>query len=125
VSSYPVRREGLYILKRVVDRKTDSVLSLSEMVKEDYLFNLRNVERYEYIDNTSDEILAVTREMVMSLKSEWQPNSAQREYKKLISAAADDLRDRWDYIKKWGPEEGFLGDGWIGSVFAERNLYPG
>ena len=125
VSSYPVRHDGLYILKRVVDRKTESVLSLSDMAKDDYLLNLRNVDRYEYIDNTSDEILDVTREMVMSLKVEREPNAAQREYRKLISAAADDLKDRWDYVKKWGPEQGFLGDGWIGSTFAERNLYPG
>ena len=125
VSSYPVRRDGLYILKRVVDRKTESVLSLSDMVKDDYLLNLRNVDRYEYIDNTSDEILDVTREMVMSLKTEQKPNSAQKEYRKLISAAADDLKDRRDYVKKWGPEDGFLGDGWIGSAFAEHNLYPG
>jgi putative glycosyltransferase (TIGR04372 family) len=125
VSSYPVRRDGLYILKRVVDHKTESVLSLADMVKEDYLFNLRNVDRYTYMDNTSDEILDATKEMVVSLKAGWKPNAAQREYKKIISAAVDDLKDRWEYVKKWGPEEGFLGDGWIGSAFAERNLYPG
>ncbi|MBI2183014.1 MAG: TIGR04372 family glycosyltransferase [Deltaproteobacteria bacterium] len=125
VSSYPVRHDGLYILKRVVDRQTQSMLSLSDMVKEKYLSNLRNVERYEYIDNTSEEILDVTREMVKNLTGTSEPSSAQREYKKLICQAADELRDRSGYVRKWGPEGGFWGDGWIGRCFAERNLYPG
>ena len=83
------------------------------------------MDRYEYLDNTSDEILDVTREMVARVKVQPEPNSAQREYKRLISAAVHDLKDRWDYVQKWGTEDDFLGDGWIGSTFAERNLYPG
>jgi hypothetical protein len=95
------------------------------MLKDEYLLHLRDVERYHYIDNTSDEILDATREMVVSLKAHPQPNEAQREFKKLLFTAVEGLKDRWDYVRKWGPEEGFLGDGWIGSAFAERNLYPG
>src|ERR1043166_6802124 len=125
VSSYPIRHDGLYILKRVMDRKSENVLSLADMLKEDYLFNLRNLDRYEYIDNTSEEILEVTKEMVERLKAKPQPNRAQLEYKELISATVEDLKQRWDYIKKWGSEDGFLGDGWIGRDFAERNLYAG
>src|SRR5262249_32450036 len=96
VSSYPIRRDGLYILKRVVDRKSETVLSLADMLKEDYLFNLRNPDRYEYIDNTSEEILEVTKEMVAGLKARPEPNRAQLEYKQLISTAVENLKERWD-----------------------------
>jgi putative glycosyltransferase (TIGR04372 family) len=123
VSSYPVRSDGLYILKRVMERHGKRVLSLSEMLDEDYLFNLRNVERYEYLDNTSDEILDATQEMMRWLHSPREPNADQKEYKKRLELVVEDLRDRWDYVRKWGSDAGFLGDGWICGGFAERTLH--
>lgn len=123
ISAYPVRRDSLYILKKVVERKSGRMLSLLDMVQEDYLRHLRDMDRYQYIDNSGDEILEAVREMVRNPRGQWEPTAPQREYKKLVSDAAGNLGDKLPYVRKWGPEDGFLGDGWIGQRFVELNLY--
>ena len=124
VGSYPVRADGLYVLKQVVDRRTGRSVSLSGMLTEEYFLSFRDPSRYEYVDNTDHEILEAVREMISMVRGELPEAQLQTDFRELVSRRADELRDRVSYIRKWGPQDGFLGDGRIASFFVERHLHP-
>ena len=123
IGSYPVRRGNLQILKHVVDGSSGRTLSLAESLTEGYLLNMRDSTRYEYIDDDDDEILQAVLEMEKNLANGPQDTPAQQAYHGLLCKAATELRDRVPYIGRYGPDNGFMGDGRIASFFAERYLY--
>jgi putative glycosyltransferase (TIGR04372 family) len=122
ISSYPIRSDGMYILKGVVDRETDQPLGLLEMLNDEYLANLRNTTRYRYVDNSSHEILAAVIEMVRGLRDGWTESAPQREFRCAATEAAEAVRLHLPHFRAWGSDEGFLGDGRIGHGFAEGHL---
>jgi putative glycosyltransferase (TIGR04372 family) len=122
ISSYPIRPDGMYILKGVVDRDTDQPLGLLEMLNDEYLANLRNTTRYQYIDNSSHEILAAVIEMVRGLRDGWTESAPQREFRRAATQAAEAVRSYLTHFRTWGSDEGFLGDGRIGHAFAAGHL---
>ncbi len=96
---------------------------------EEDLAGLKNPIRYDFIDNSSDEILEAVREMLVTLDTGPEETAAQLEYKQLlcqvVKALKDSLKsvDRLAYMRKWGSEEEFVADGRIAHRFAERYLY--
>jgi len=111
ISSFPIRRHGLMVLKRVRDRQTGRMLRLDELLTEDYAENLRNTTRYQYIDNTPEELLAAVEEMLDDLDHDRPESPAQAAFREDVMRACEDLAPRHAYVRKWGLDEGFLGDG--------------
>lgn len=111
ISSFPIRRHGLMVLKRVRDRQTGRMLRLDELLTEDYATNLRNTTRYQYIDNTPEELLASVEEMLDDLGHDRPESPEQAAFREDIMRACEDLATRHAYVRKWGLDEGFLGDG--------------
>src|SRR6266542_1768557 len=64
ISSFPVRADGIYLLKTVIERSTGRRLSLPEYLSEEHLSNLRNPEKFQYVENTPEQILHAVREML-------------------------------------------------------------
>lgn len=122
ISTFPIRQDGLYILKTVVERSTGLPLTLRELLTEEYAQNARNTLKYQYVDNTSAEIAAGVKEMLALVRGMAVESDAQREYKRLVTEAEQALRPRVAYIKKWGADDGFLGDGRIARFFVEQRL---
>ena len=122
ISSYPIRSDGMYIVKRVVDRQTNQPLTLRDMLSDDYLANVRNISRFRYVDNTSEEIVASVVEMLVWLRGGGEETAFQRMYRDMAVEAGDSLRARLTYVRKWGADERFMGDGRIAAFFAERYL---
>ena len=127
ISGYPVRKDRLYILKRVHDRSTGQPLRLNDMLTHRYLSKMRQMILFQYVDNTSDEILEVVREMVSGLRDGWVATSKQRAYREQATAAAIEFNKRERdggiaYVRKWGEDRGFLGSGYIGANWAERHF---
>ena len=122
ISSYPIRSDGMYIVKRVVDRQTNQPLTLRDMLSDDYLANVRNISRFRYVDNTSEEIVASVVEMLAWLRGGGEETAFQRMYRDMAVEAGDSLRARLTYVRKWGADERFMGDGRIAAFFAERYL---
>ncbi len=110
IGSYPVRREGLMLMKHVVDRRDGHVLASHELLTEDYYTHLRDPGRFEYRENTSEEIDRAVVEMLSRLDG--APDSlAQVRFRASATEAAGRLRDRFSYVRKWGTDDGFLGEG--------------
>ena len=127
ISGYPVRKDRLYILKQVHDRVTGQPLRLNDMLTHQYLTKMRQLTPYQYVDNTSDEILVVVREMVSGLRNGWVTTLKQRAYREQATATAIEFNKRERhggiaYVRKWGEDRGFLGSGYIGADLAERNF---
>lgn len=123
ISIYPIRQRDRYILKRVVEKDTGRVLSLSEMLGEEYLKNFGDCFRYDYLENTAEEILLAVKEMLAGLSGSEEESHAQRSYRELATTAATSLARSKLFYRKHGADNGFLGHGKIVQSFVERYLY--
>ena len=122
ISCYPVRSDGLYILKKVIDLDTGRTLTLRDLLTDAYFRNLRNPTRYGYRDNTSEEIAEAVKEMQAGLRHGWHESDSQTCYRSLVAEAGMALRRHIRYVAKWGPDGGFIGDGRVAKFYADRLL---
>jgi putative glycosyltransferase (TIGR04372 family) len=111
ISSFPIRRHGLFVLKKVLDRAAKRLLRLDELLTEEYSLNLRNTTRYQYIDNTPEEIVAAVEEMLDDLDHDRADTKGQTEFREAVTATCVTLSPRHAYVRKWGTEDGVIGDG--------------
>lgn len=111
ISSFPIRRHGLFVLKRVRDRQTGRVLGVNDLLTEDYASNLRNTTRYQYQDNSPEELLEAVQEMIDDLDHDRPESVEQAAFRQAVTDACSALGPFHAYVRKWGPENGFLGDG--------------
>ena len=116
ISAYSVRAPGLFLPKTVVDKSDGRRLTSSDLLSRDYHRWFRDIKKYLYVDNSPEDILDATREMLDWVNGEWTESPAQRSYHEAIVAAAAQLRRHSLYVQKWGLHEGFLGDGRIARV---------
>lgn len=115
-AAYPIRAPGLMLPKPVIDRRTGGRLTHADQLGEEYHRRFRDPRRYQYLDNTPEEILEATREMLDWLDLRWTESAAQRGYHEAIGVAAAALRAESTYLRTLGPDGGFLGDGRIAKV---------
>jgi putative glycosyltransferase (TIGR04372 family) len=122
ISSFPIRRDGMYMLKRVRNRATGEMLTLRDMLTARYLLHLRDTTRFEYVSNAPAEILAAVDEMLQLLAGHAVESERQLEYRQLATSVAEALKSESHYIRKWGTDAGFLGSGRIVRTFVEQYL---
>lgn len=122
ISSYPIRADGMLLLKNVRNRQTGVRLSPADLLTADYLGNLRNLHWYAYEDNTSEQIYAAVVEMLESLGRPSEETDSQRHFRELATEAGTVLRSSLNYVRKWGSDDGFLGDGRIVRSYVEKSL---
>jgi hypothetical protein len=113
---YPVRRDGIYLLKTAIDLDTGRVLSPRELLDERYYRNLRNIG---YRDNTSNQIRDAVSEMLEGVRHGWSETEAQARYRAAAVAAGESLAARVPHVATWGPVNGFIGDGRLARCQAE------
>lgn len=109
IGAFPVRDNQIYLLKNVTERATGEPLTPPEMLSERYLGHLREPWTWIYRENTSEEISSAVREM-LDLVEGAPPSDAQRRYADELTALAIELK-HLPYVRKWGADEGFLGEG--------------
>ena len=127
VSGFPVRRNRLYILKRVHERQTGHPLSLNDLLTYKYLSTMREFVFYHYIDNTQEEILEAVKEMLITLQEGCEETPNQKAYHKMLRELAMELNkpDKaggLGYVRKWGCHNQFLGDGRIGASYVDQHF---
>ena len=122
ICSFPVRQSGMFIFKKVVDLDTGRLLSLQQMMGEAHYRNLRNTAVFGYRDNTPAEIARAVQEMRDGLARGWHETEAQRTYREMATQAGLELRSRVRYVQKWGPDQGFLGDGRVADFYARQHI---
>jgi putative glycosyltransferase (TIGR04372 family) len=113
IAIYPIRAPGLFVPKTIIDRRTGKPVPLLGQIAQDYQDRMRDQRRYLYIDTPPEAIAEAALEMLDWVKGRWTESEAQREYHTAITTAAPALRLSNAYVRKWGPDEGFLGDGRI------------
>lgn len=116
ISAYPIRAPGLFLPKTVVDRRDGRRLTSLELLTLEYHRQLRDTRRYLYVDNSPEQLLEATREMLEWLGGDWGESPGQRSYHEAIMSASARLRRSSAYVRKWGLHDGFLGDGRIARV---------
>jgi putative glycosyltransferase (TIGR04372 family) len=134
---YPIRANGLFTLTSPVDLDTGELLGPGDFLSERYYRNLRN---YGFRNTPSPEILAAVREMHEGLRDGWRESEAQTRFRTRATEAATALvslrrvqkdpaydrvahlaaYDRLSHPAAWGADDGFLGDGRLAGVQAER-----
>lgn len=118
-----IRANDRYIVKRVFDRVRGRCLSIAEQLSEAFVRGPLDLDRYEWIDNTPDEIREAVEDMVALLDDPDQPRTAvQKHHDQLLA----DLAARWKPDQ--GPSERLMfrrgGTGTISPRFAACYLDP-
>jgi len=107
-SAYPIREDGLYTLRTVVDLDTGRLLTADDLLSDSYFRNLRNCG---YRDNTPGEMLEAVREMHEGVTHGWSERESQAQFRKRVGDAGAVLARSVPLVAEWGPDEGFIGDG--------------
>ena len=105
---YPVRKDGLYTIGKVIDLDEGRVLTLSDLLSESYFRNVRNCG---YRSNTPAEIRQAVEEMHDGVRGGWRDSAGQARFRARVVEAGSDLASRVAHVAEWGPDGGFIGDG--------------
>ena len=116
ISAYPIRAPGLFLPKTVVDKRDGRRLTTVDLLSLEYHRQFRDTRRYQYVDNSPEQIREATQKMLEWIDGRWAESQAQHGYHEATMSAAAQLRRRSTYVRKWGLHEGFLGDGRIARV---------
>jgi putative glycosyltransferase (TIGR04372 family) len=116
ISAYPIRAPGLFLPKTVVDKRDGRRLTTVDLLTLEYQRQFRDTRRYQYVDNSPEQIREATQEMLEWIDGRWAESQVQHSYHEAIVSAAAQLRRRSTYVRKWGLHDGFLGDGRIARV---------
>ena len=115
--AYPIRANGLFMLKTPIDLDTGRVLAIDDLLTERYFQNLRN---YGYRENTAGELTAAIEEMHAGLQNGWSDTTSQARFRSRVVDTGTALAAAVPHVAEWGPDEGFIGDGRLARVQAER-----
>lgn len=122
VSSYPVRAGSLVVFKKIVSRRTGRTLTLDDLVSEEHLANLRNLREFSYFENSAREVTLAVEEMLRWIDGDRTESPAQAEFRRRVSWAIEAVRPRMAYVRKWGTDDGFLGDGRLADFAARAGV---
>lgn len=100
--AYPIRRDGLFTLATPVDLRTGRELGLDEGLASSHV---RHLDRYAHRPNRADAVLAAVQEMLEIVAGGSVETSGQAQYRLKLEDATD---------------QGFIGDGRLARVQAER-----
>ena len=121
VGYYTLRPHDRYVCKRVYDRIERRHLSISEMLTEQFIRNPLDFERYEWLDNTAEDIRDAVEDFLFSLERPAGARTpAQERHDRLLADVAAQWRPEWRsrrslLIRRGGP-------GTISPRFAARYL---
>ena len=118
IGSFPIRPDGIYLLKTILERQTGHRLTPTELLTEDRLRQLRNPARHRFLENTADQILDAVRELLDLLDGGAPETSDQARFRRLVTEAAG-AHTHLEYVRKHGPDRGYMGRGRIARTLAE------
>ncbi|OFW04192.1 MAG: hypothetical protein A3I61_09405 [Acidobacteria bacterium RIFCSPLOWO2_02_FULL_68_18] len=117
-TAYPVRRDGVFTLSTVVDLDTGRALAIRDLLAEGYFHNTRN---YGYRPTNAAEITEAAREMVEGVRAGWRDSEAQIRFRRAVADAGVAM-GHVRHVAEWDGASGFIGDGRLARVQADRAL---
>ena len=118
-SAYPIRPNGVFTLATVVDLDTGRVLGLSDLLTPQYFRNTRNCG---YRPTRGAEMASAVSEMIDGVRHGWGESDAQTRCRRAIAEAGTALAPQVRDVVEWNAAGGFVGDGRLARVQAERAL---
>jgi hypothetical protein len=119
LTAYPIRREGLFTLATAIDLDTGRALEVPKLLTEPYFRNTRNCG---YRPTSGGDIAAAVEEMLDGIARGWSDSPAQARFRTAAADAGVALGARLRHIVEWDAASGFVGDGRLARVQAERAL---
>ncbi len=117
ITAYPIRSNGIYTLATVIDLDTGHVLGISELLTARYFRNSRNCG---YRPTGAEEIAAAVAEMIDGVRHGWRDTDAQARFRRAVADAGVALASQVRDVIEWDASGGFVGDGRLARVQAER-----
>jgi hypothetical protein len=114
--AYPVRTNGLLLLRTAVDLDAGEALPLAELLTERAYRQVRSVG---YRDHSMADLTAAVQEMLAGVEDGWRESESQTRFRERAVAAGTALAPLVPSIAMWGPDAGFLGDGRLARVQAD------
>jgi len=114
-SAYPVRRDGLFTLATAVELASGRALPLDELHGEAYL---KHLDRYAHRPHDARQVVAAVSEMIEGVRRGWTEDRAQADYRSRVIEAGRLLHPSLPLVRRWGTDDGFLGDGRLARVQA-------
>jgi hypothetical protein len=105
-AAYPVRADGLFLLRTPIDLETGQALPLASLLERD----VGNERHVGFRDHALAELTAAVEEMVEGVEHGWQESASQAQFRERAVAASSD--------------DGFLGDGRLARVQADLVREP-
>ena len=107
-SAYPVRANGVFTLRRVIDLDTGRTLDAADQLKPSYLRNLRN---HGHRDTPPEQVRDAVHEVLAGAATGWSETAAQQRFRQSVVEAAADAGAAIPSLQAWGADAGFVGDG--------------
>jgi hypothetical protein len=118
---YPIRADGLVLLATAVDLDTGRDVALDEWLSEAYF---RSRRHHGYRGASPEDLVAAIGELCAGVAHGWthtgSETGAQRRFRERVVQAGTALAATVPLVAKWGPDAGFIGDGRLAQVQAER-----
>lgn len=114
---YPIRSNGVFLLRSALDVDSGRAVAPEEEFSESFFRNRRNIGWREH---AAADVTAAVHEMLDGIESGWRDTEAQTRYRHQATRAGTMLAGSIRYLREVGPEDGFLGDGRLARVQAER-----
>lgn len=118
-TAYPIRRDGVFTVATVIDLDTGRVLPTEELLTAPYFRNTRNCG---YRGTSAAGIAAAVEEMIGGVRTGWSDSAAQARFRRAVADAGAALEARVRHVVEWDAASGFVGDGRLARVQAERAL---
>jgi putative glycosyltransferase (TIGR04372 family) len=123
--AYPVREFDTFILKPAWDKLNARTVGPLEMLTRDYANNARNTQRFEYIENSPEDVLDAIRDMVEIVAQGVKPETPeQRAFRLRVMGFCTRARSENSTVRKHGAHHGFIGRGRISPSFARKYIAP-
>jgi hypothetical protein len=113
---YPVRADGLYLLGQPIDLDTGRALAPAEFLGEGFYRNLRNIG---FRDSAPGQVAAAVAEMLEGAAGGWLETEGQARFRAAAVEAGMKLAARVRHVAKWGPVDGFIGEGRLARAQAD------
>lgn len=114
---YPVKPNGVFLLRTALDTSSGRELPFEERLTESYFRNLRH---HAYREHNADDITAAVAEVLDESETATAESAAQAAVRDRLTAAGVRLASSARHVATWGSDEGFLGDGRLARIQAGR-----
>ena len=120
-AAYPVRADGLFLLRTPIDLETGQALPLADLLRARAYEQARQIG---YREHAIGELTAAVEEMLAGVEHGWGESEGQARFRARAVQAGEALAPLVPAVAAWGPDDGFLGDGRLARVQAEAFREP-